>query len=160
MVRIINPKGQMVCVEQIQPVCEKQLVFNGRKMTIMEPAKNWSVEPTALVMQIRNRNELVVGNLKPETAREIVRALGEKEYFDFSTLVYQEAESIEKVVLDDGESAAYSSCMLKYGIMRNFCCGMWDMMLPMGGNGGWTDLSAPTVGTGLNETDWETMEEN
>lgn len=40
MIRIISPKGQMVCVEQIQPVCEKQLAFNDRKMTIMEPAKN------------------------------------------------------------------------------------------------------------------------
>lgn len=157
MVRIISPKGQMLCVEEIQPVCEMQLLFNGRKITIMESARDWSAGPTALAMQIRHQEEMVVGNLKPETVREIVRTLGEKEYFDFSVLAYQEAETLEKVVLDNGESAAYSSCMLEDGIWKDFCSGSLCEMMPIGRGGVWTDPSVPVVDAGSDRLNWESM---
>ncbi len=111
MIRVMSPNGRLVQVNRICPVCEKQLSFNGHRITIMQCAKDWSVKPTALAMELIDDCEaLVVGNLKPEITLEIARTVGEKGYYDFSLLDYQTVEKFEDVVMDEGESAAYSNC--------------------------------------------------
>lgn len=160
MVRIISPKGQLLYVEQIQPVCEMQIMFNGQKVTLMDRARDWSAEPTALAMQIRQQqNELVVGNLKPETVREIVRILGEKEYFDFSTLAYQDEMTLNKVILDGGKSAAYNSYSLfGGGFWHDFCeRSCHEMDICDGGGELWMSPKIPMVDIEPDALNWESM---
>lgn len=128
MIRVISPVGKLVYVDQIQPVCEKQVLFNGRRIVMMESARDWSAKPTAMAMRITGMigqpcwsEELLIGNLEPEKVLEIIRILGEKEYYDFSLLPYQNAEEYNQVVLDNGKSAPYNSCTRKWEIMTHFC---------------------------------------
>lgn len=127
MIRVINPVGKLVYVDQIQPVCEEQVLFNGRRIAMMERARDWSVKPTAIAMRITGvglpceSEELLIGNLEPEKVLEIIRILGEKEYYDFSLLPYQHAEKYDQVGLDNGESAPYNNCTWKWEIITHFC---------------------------------------
>lgn len=130
MIRIISPVGKLQYVDQVQPLCEKQVMFNGRRIIIMERAKDWSVEPTALALHIADAGrieqpflseELQIGNLKPEKVLDIVRSLGEKEYYDFSTLNYQNAKKYDQVIWDNGESDAYCNCTFEFEMTWQFC---------------------------------------
>lgn len=130
MIRIINPVGKLQYVDQVQPLCEKQVMFNGSRIIIMARAKDWSVEPTALALHITEggriehpgfSDELQIGNLKPEKVLEIVHALGEKGYYDFSTLNYQNAKKYDQVVWDNGKGNAYCNCTFEFEMTRQFC---------------------------------------
>lgn len=146
MIRIITPKGKMLYVDHVQPVCEMQVQFNGKRIVMMDPAKDWTVMPTALALKpydsrYPNRSdELLVGNLKPELVLEIIRALGAKEFYDFSALSYQAAEDFEKVTLDKGKSAAYSNCTTNMCI-GDFCGGAYNNFCDY--RPAWDDLCQP-----------------
>ena len=118
MMRIISPRGQLLLIQEVQPVCEKAVMFNGENRIIMGKADDLSVKPTALAMRLPDEKEgigwsdsvgreLMVGNLKPEMVVEIIRTLCKEGYFDFSQLAYQKKEFSQRI-LDDGKSGAYS----------------------------------------------------
>ena len=133
MIRVVGFTGQLLQGEKVVPVCEKKVPFNGKEVVMMQAAKDFSVGPTAIAMLLPKRQSMefpekfLVGNLKTEQVMEIIRELGEKEYFDFSKLPRQEADTLEKIVMDKGKSGAYSSetvSELKYeciGIDSEFC---------------------------------------
>lgn len=112
MMRIISPRGQLLLISEVQPVCEKTVLFNGENRIIMGKANDLSVKPTALAMRLPDEkdyisSELLIGNLEPETVVDIIRALCKEGYFDFSQLAYQKKEFSQRL-LDDGKSGAYA----------------------------------------------------
>lgn len=116
MMRIISPRGQLLLIQEVQPVCEKTVMFNGEERIIMGKANDLSVKPTAVAMRLPDEKagwndcvsmELLIGNLEPETVVEIIRALCKEGYFDFSQLTYQKKEFSQRL-LDDGKSGAYA----------------------------------------------------
>lgn len=162
MIRIINPAGKLQYVNQVQPVCEKQIMFNGRRIVIMEPAKDLSVEATALALRIAETSqteqpffseELQIGNLKPEKVLEIVHVLGEKGYYDFSTLNYQNAKEYNQVVWDNGESDAYCNCTLKSGMLY-FCSQSMGPCFPLEKS---ADLQMVDCLSDSADTDWDSI---
>lgn len=167
MIRVINPIGKLQYVDQVQPVCEKQLMFNGRRIVIMEPAKDLSVKATALALHIAETSrigqpflsgeELQIGNLKPEKVLEIIRALGKKEYYDFSTLNYQNAKDYEQVVWDNGESDAYCNCAFEFEMLQFCSHSAWNSIgpqFPLGRDAGLHTLDS------LSNNDWDSIFEN
>lgn len=114
MMRIISPRGQLLLIQRVQPMCEKTVLFNGENRIMMGRANDLSVKPTAVVMKLLDETtswncdiSLVVGNLEPEMVVENIQTLCKKGYFDFSQLTYQKAE-FSKRILDDGKSGAYA----------------------------------------------------
>ena len=128
MMRIICPRGRLLLISEVQPVCEKAVLFNGENRIIMAKANDLSVKPTAVSMRLPDEktswndcfdSEPVVGNLEPEKVVEIIRTLCKEGYFDFSQLTYQKAEFSQRI-LDNGKSGAYAGYINGAGYCSQF----------------------------------------
>lgn len=136
--RIKMMSGQLVRVRKVVPVVERMLTFNGDKKFLMEKAKSLRERPTALAIEIeQNENtnfqpafnqEVIYGNFSHTRVCEILDALGQEGYFDFSKFDYQMADFFGKIKLDGGASKPYTSeitpCMWRFatGSLLANCC--------------------------------------
>lgn len=122
--RLRDYNGAVKDVVEVVPAIEERRTFNGTKRRRIEPCKDASVKPNALVFTFKNSNtgsmpfgmgmgsdqNMLVGNLKAETAEQILTDLTEKGYADISVLSYQETKTFtvpEQYKLDNGVSGAY-----------------------------------------------------
>lgn len=117
--QIISTKGRVLPIKKVVPVVEQMVSLNGQNFLLMTQAKNLSVKPTALALEINESShdtfgcsinpEIVLGNLKPEKVIEVLKTLNEKGSYDFSSFTMQKAKKVEQLIIDGGKSAAYSS---------------------------------------------------
>ena len=125
MTRILNSCGALLQVTEVQPLCEKVVSFNGHDIVMTARAKDLSVRPTAIALEIVQKNssflgaEIVIGNLKPDKVTEILNTLGTDEFYDFSQFTYQDIE--EKKIIDGGKSEPYTYVIEKMVAGEGFC---------------------------------------
>lgn len=124
--RLRDYSGAVKNVASVVPAIEERRVFNGTNRRMIEPCRTASVKPNALVFSFADDNigrgfspnpiqKLLIGNLTPETANEIINNLLTTGYADISGLKYQkEKVNYNDYVVDGGESGAYvlfNSCI-------------------------------------------------
>lgn len=112
--------GAVRIVTDVTPAVEERRVFNGSKRRILEPQKNPSVKPNALVFSFGNQDmsgfdfqydsgwKLLIGNLDSGVVEKILSDLAEKDYADISGLKFQQEKfNSDEYVFDDAKSAPY-----------------------------------------------------
>lgn len=112
--------GAVRIVTDVTPAVEERRVFNGSKRRILEPQKNPSVKPNALVFSFDNQDmsgfdfrlgggwKLLVGNLDSAVVDKILSDLAEKDYADISGLKFQQEKfNPDEYVFDEGKSDPY-----------------------------------------------------
>lgn len=111
--KILTPKGMITMCDQVVPVVEKRLIFNGKQRRLTEAASGMEEKPTALAFQLTatghqmmgvmpcGTQELFVGNLKTEKVAEIMKGLLKDGYADLSCFEYQKEFMIDKTVFDE-----------------------------------------------------------
>jgi hypothetical protein len=104
MMRFINTKGEVLEANKVYTFTEAQITLNGVKKYIVEQAKDVKYVTGVVIHSEAGNNlfscyqsDFVVGNLPNEKVQEIVHALGEKGYYDFSGMEYQKAKEMSKV---------------------------------------------------------------
>ena len=120
--RLRDYTGTVRDVDQIIAAVEERRTFNNSKRRVLEPCKDASVQPNALVFIVKPSNvsgvpfgmsmssdeNLLVGNLKPEVAEQILTEITEKGYADISGLTYQKDQFMpEQCKFDNGASDPY-----------------------------------------------------
>lgn len=121
MIRILLPSGHLVETEHIAPLIEKVVEINGERRRLVEVARKFDKVSNALIIRVSARayvnddsmvriiEDVVIGNLKPAKVKEIVREAVSQGYYDFTTLIYQDAKFVSNIVFDNGESLPYAT---------------------------------------------------
>jgi hypothetical protein len=113
VVMIITASGKVRRVKAVNPFVENSIKVNGGVENILNPAKSIEYATGVLIVCGNENNcfsvDFVVGNLPQEKVSEIVHAIAEHDYYDFSSLKYQKAVTLDYVVLDGGKSLPYTS---------------------------------------------------
>lgn len=124
MVNVITPMGRLLTVKKATGICVKVFCFNGGRRVFMEVAKDIN-DATAIALETCDvglgvNNEVVIGNLKPNTVAPILRSLGSDQYYDFTQFGCQKVKEFEDVVFDNGVSEAFSSETLLFMPFNTF----------------------------------------
>jgi hypothetical protein len=128
--KIITTKGELMKVGRVTAYAEAAVSINGGTKNVY--AKPDDIKyATGLIFEresVNNNivwgqvsNNFVIGNLDNEKLQEILTALCEKGYYDFSKLSYQSAKVMEKAVIDGGLSLPYCSdhTMIDFALVGN-----------------------------------------
>lgn len=116
MLRVLSPTGNLTEVSGVMTVAEKEIVFNGKKKRLFEKAQGFAQKPTGIVFYpgqqchiMAPNASLYVGNMRPEKVQSLMREMLERGYCDLSAMEYQKSRRGSDLVIDGGESPAYSS---------------------------------------------------
>jgi hypothetical protein len=114
VVMIITASGKVRKVQAVSPFAENSIKVNGEVKNILNPAKGIEYATGVVIVCEDGRgcvfsDDFVVGNLPQEKVSEIIHAIAEHDYYDFSGLKYQKADTLDHVVLDGGKSLPYNS---------------------------------------------------
>lgn len=133
--KILSPRGNLLTVERVARVCEKRIDFNGEYRDLLELAKNSKVPANGLAFKVTSDSvgmcvppEIYVGNLKSEKVEEILNALLEQGYYDFTVLEFQTTKQEKKLVIDGGESLPFSSDITPCVMSRRNFTSQFDML--------------------------------
>ena len=108
--RVIVPSGKIVEIFRITPVCEGKVRVNGHSKFFFETAKSLDSKPTGIAVEGNFAEPILyIGNLSSGMVDSIITAVMSLGYSDLSTFKYQGQPDLQKVVLDDGRSGAYTS---------------------------------------------------
>jgi hypothetical protein len=134
--KIITTKGELMKVGRVTAYAEAAVKINGGTKNIFAKPDHIKYA-TGLIFEresVNNNmvwgavsNQFVIGNLSNEKLQEILTALCEKGYYDFSKLSYQSVKVMEKAVIDGGLSLPYCSdhTMIDFALVgnltSNFC---------------------------------------
>lgn len=147
--KLKNYNGSIKTVSEVIAAVEFRHTFNGSKRRLLEPCKDGSVKPNALVFAFDDRvqpmgvfqpfgggceDRLVLGNLAAEKAEEIITSLLKEGYADISGIKLQKHQyALDKYVMDDGKSDAYAfSTSCPNLIFTNTANGIVDIFNPNG----------------------------
>lgn len=135
--RILFPDGRLCVVSKITAYCEEVVTIAGRTRRIMEQARNYGDEPTAIVFSEEREavfgcEETVVGNLAPALCHDIMQVIVKKGYYDFSDTV-----GIKEIVcLDEVTNSSLPYyCRNTFGLLAQRGCGSpIDLFTPVNDN--------------------------
>jgi hypothetical protein len=128
--KIITTKGELMKVGRVTAYAEAAVSINGGTKNVyakpdhIKYANGLIFERESVNNNIvwgQVSNNFVIGNLDNKKLQEILTALCEKSYYDFSKLNYQTAKSMEKAVIDGGLSLPYCSdhTMIDFALVGN-----------------------------------------
>lgn len=125
MIKILTPTGSLIEVAKVEPIVEKRVQFNGSEVRLCQIAKDSKQNITGLYITsdvddsvFCESTNILVANLKPSLAEEILQKLLSDGYYDFSALDYQaEPAGIKDYVYDTGASKPYHL----EGLLLNAC---------------------------------------
>ena len=115
MMKILTPTGSLIEVAKVEPIVEKRVQFNGSEVRLCQVAKDSKQNITGLYITSEADDSvfcastnILVANLKPSLAKEIMQKLLSDGYYDFSALDYQaEPAGLKDYVYDTGVSKPY-----------------------------------------------------
>lgn len=115
MIKILTPTGSLIEVAKVEPIVEERVQFNGSEVRLCQIAKDSKQNITGLYITSETDDSvfcastnILVANLKPSLAEEIMQKLLSDGYYDFSALDYQaEPAGIKDYVYDTGVSKPY-----------------------------------------------------
>lgn len=115
MMNIITPTGSLIEVTKVEPIVEKRVQFNGSEVRLCQIAKNLKQNITGLYLSVVADDSvfcpstnILVANLKPILAEEILHNLLSDGHYDFSALDYQlKPTELGNYVYDAGASKPY-----------------------------------------------------
>lgn len=109
--RAVLPSGAVISVNEVVPLAEKLVVFNGRRRRFTEDARDMKAEANGLRIcrsaepqqfpSFGSNNDVLIGNLRNGQVQEIIRQFAEKGYYDFSQLEYQKVKGLEDLELGE-----------------------------------------------------------
>ena len=125
MMNIITPTGSLIEVTKVEPIVEKRVQFNGSEVRLCQIAKDLKQNITGLYITTEADDSvfcattnILVANLKPSLAKEILQKLLSDSYYDFSALDYQlKPTGLGNFVYDTGASKPYHL----EGLLLNTC---------------------------------------
>lgn len=125
MMNIITPTGSLIEVAKVEPIVEKRVQFNGSEVRLCQIAKDSKQNITGLYITSEvndsvfcDSTNILVANLKPSLAEEILQKLLSDGYYDFSALDYQlKPSGLGQYVYDEGVSRPYHM----EGLLLNAC---------------------------------------
>lgn len=125
MIKILTPTGSLIEVAKVEPIVEKRVQFNGSEVRLCQIAKDSKQNITGLYITsdvddsvFCESTNILVANLKPSLAEEILQKLLSDGYYDFSALDYQaKPAGIKDYVYDTGASKPYHL----EGLLLNAC---------------------------------------
>jgi hypothetical protein len=128
--KIITTKGELMKVGRVTAYAEAAVSINGGTKNVyakpdhIKYANGLIFERESVNNNIvwgQVSNNFVIGNLDNKKLQEILTALCEKGYYDFSKLSYQSAKVMEKAVIDGGLSLPYCSdhTMIDFALVGN-----------------------------------------
>lgn len=125
MMKILTPTGSLIEVAKVEPIVEKRVQFNGSEVRLCQVAKDSKQNITGLYITSEiddsvfcASTNILVANLKPSLAEEIMQKLLSDGYYDFSALDYQaEPAGLNDYVYDTGVSKPYHLD----GLLLNAC---------------------------------------
>lgn len=125
MMKILTPTGSLIEVAKVEPIVEKRVQFNGSEVRLCQVAKDSKQNITGLYITSEADDSvfcastnILVANLKPSLAEEIMQKLLSDGYYDFSALDYQaEPAGLKDYVYDTGVSKPYHL----EGLLLNAC---------------------------------------
>lgn len=125
MIKILTPTGSLIEVAKVEPIVEERVQFNGSEVRLCQIAKDSKQNITGLYITSETDDSvfcastnILVANLKPSLAEEIMQKLLSDGYYDFSALDYQaEPAGLKDYVYDTGVSKPYHL----EGLLLNAC---------------------------------------
>ena len=130
MMLMLRPDGALKEVEKVEAINEIRFPYNGSIRRVIEKCAPKSQPNGVCILYVdgdkiaRQHNELVVGNLKAETVRQILQKLLKDGSFDFTSLNFQPwAEDMRETIFDFGASLPYTN-----EFVQRYCdTGLYDM---------------------------------
>lgn len=134
---IITPTGSLIEVTKVEPIVEKRVQFNGSEIRLCQIAKDSKQNITGLYLSgvadasvFCPSTNILVANLKPSLAEEILQNLLSDGYYDFSALDYQlKPTGLGNYVYDTGASKPYHL----EGLLLNACSPAMSFDFPVRG---------------------------
>lgn len=125
MMKILTPTGSLIEVAKVEPIVEERVQFNGSEVRLCQVAKDSKQNITGLYITSEADDSvfcastsILVANLKPSLAEEIMQKLLSGGYYDFSALDYQaKPAGIKDYVYNAGVSKPYHL----EGLLLNAC---------------------------------------
>lgn len=125
MMKILTPTGSLIEVAKVEPIVEERVQFNGSEVRLCQVAKDSKQNITGLYITSEADDSvfcastsILVANLKPSLAEEIMQKLLSDGYYDFSALDYQaKPAGIKDYVYNAGASKPYHL----EGLLLNAC---------------------------------------
>lgn len=125
MMKILTPTGSLIEVAKVEPIVEERVQFNGSEVRLCQVAKDSKQNITGLYITSEADDSvfcastsILVANLKPSLAEEIMQKLLSDGYYDFSALDYQaKPAGIKDYVYNAGVSKPYHL----EGLLLNAC---------------------------------------
>ncbi len=125
MMKILTPTGSLIEVAKVEPIVEERVQFNGSEVRLCQIAKDSKQNITGLYITSETDDSvfcastsILVANLKPSVAEEIMQRLLSDGYYDFSALDYQaKPAGIKDYVYNAGASKPYHL----EGLLLNAC---------------------------------------
>lgn len=122
MFKILGSTGKLYEIGAVVPIVEGKIRFNGTMEYRLEVARSMEEKPNGLLFlkDVRNIEKSkynsmhwteYIGNLSTKEVKNVMNTLLKEGYFDLSEWKYQREASIEKLILDNGKSAPYSSAI-------------------------------------------------
>lgn len=108
--RVMMPSGRVCSVNEVRPITEKVVSFNGSKHRFLEVVKNLNDDTNGIsIIRAYEDNmfegvfsrEIIIGNLTNEKVQKILRQINEKGYYDFSEFKYQKVKTFEDIRFGD-----------------------------------------------------------
>ena len=119
MYKILGATGNLFLAEKARPVVEKVVKMNGETKRLIEVANGFEKNPTGLVIYGKQKNlgfgmsdsedDIYIGNLTSTKIKSILQSLVKYGYYDFTSMRYQSAKRLSKVVFDDENHLPYTS---------------------------------------------------
>ena len=137
MMNIITPTGSLIEVTKVEPIVEKRVQFNGSEVRLSKIAKDSKQNITGFYITTEADDSvfcattnILVANLKPSLAEEILQKLLSDSYYDFSALDYQlKPTGLGNFVYDGGASKPYHL----EGLLLNACSPAMSFDFPVRG---------------------------
>lgn len=137
MMNIITPTGSLIEITKVEPIVEKRVQFNGSEVRLCQIAKDSKQNITGLYITTEADDSvfcastnILVANLKPSLAEEILQKLLSGGYYDFSALDYQlKPTGLGNFVYDEGASKPYHL----EGLLLNTCSPAMSFDFPVRG---------------------------
>lgn len=94
--KVLFPDGKLCVIKEVEAYCEQVVEIADKTIRLMEKAKDFCENPTALVFNVEERDDdifmpmksrKVVGNLPTALCKDLMRELLIKGYYDFSDTV-------------------------------------------------------------------------